>query len=68
MYSADEAWMCGTGVQVAAITKMDHRPIGTGKMGDLVLGLRKAFFDVVNGRNAKYRQWLHPVYAEEAVR
>src|SRR5262245_57509765 len=28
VYIADEAFMCGTGVQVAAIGKVEHRPIG----------------------------------------
>ena len=25
---ADEAFLCGTGVQIAPITRVDHRPIG----------------------------------------
>ena len=33
LYLADEAFFCGTGVQIAAITRVDHRPIGTGTHG-----------------------------------
>ncbi|MEE8163605.1 MAG: branched-chain amino acid transaminase, partial [Anaerolineae bacterium] len=32
LYVADEAFFCGTGVQVAAIATIDHRPVGTGKL------------------------------------
>ena len=32
-YVADEAFFCGTGVQVVAITKVDHRVVGDGRSG-----------------------------------
>ena len=62
LYLADEAFYCGTGAQISAITAVDHRPIGTGKLGDIAARLRKLYFDVVRGRVAKYREWCHPVY------
>ena len=52
------------GVQIAAVTRLDHRPIGTGRMGPVVSGLRELYFDVVRGRVAEYRGWCHPVYAD----
>ncbi|MDW8327223.1 MAG: branched-chain amino acid transaminase, partial [Anaerolineales bacterium] len=67
VYLADELWFCGTGVQVAAITRVDHRPIGNGKMGPVVGELRKLYFDVVRGKVAKYRHWNQPVFVKEAV-
>lgn len=68
LYIADEAFMCGTGVQVAAITKVEHRPIGTGQLGPVTGQLRDLFFDVVSGRVPKYRDWISPVYQSEPVR
>jgi branched-chain amino acid aminotransferase len=65
LYIADEMWLCGTGVQIAAMTKIDHRPVGTGKMGPVVSELRELYFDIVRGRNAKYRHWNTPVYVTE---
>jgi branched-subunit amino acid aminotransferase/4-amino-4-deoxychorismate lyase len=32
VYLADEMFFAGTGVQIAAITKVDHRNVGTGQM------------------------------------
>lgn len=63
LYVAEEAFMCGTGMQIAAVTRVEHRPIGTGQIGKITQALRKVFFDVVNGRHAAYRHWLTPVYA-----
>lgn len=62
VYLADEAFFSGTGVQIAAITRVDHRPIGTGKMGHLVAELRDLYFNVVRGKVPKYRAWNTPVY------
>jgi branched-chain amino acid aminotransferase len=62
LYLADEAFYCGTGAQISAITAVDHRSIGTGKLGDATARLRKLYFDVVRGKVAKYREWCHPVY------
>jgi branched-chain amino acid aminotransferase len=67
LYVADEMWFSGTGVQIAAITRLDHRPVGGGKMGPLVSDLRELYFDVVRGRVAKYRHWNTPVYVTETT-
>ncbi len=62
VYLADEAFFCGTGVQIAAITRVDHRPVGDGNMGPIVNELRDLYFNVVSGRVEKYRDWNTPVY------
>jgi branched-chain amino acid aminotransferase len=69
LYSAEEFFMTGTGVQIAAIVEVDHRPIGDGTTGPIVQQVRDLYFDVVRGRMAKYRHWCTPVYtaAREAV-
>jgi len=68
LFLADEIFMTGTGVQVTVVTKVDHRPVGTGKMGDVARTLRELYFNVVRGRVARYRSFLTPVYTgkEEA--
>jgi branched-chain amino acid aminotransferase len=67
IYLADELWFSGTGVQIVAITRVDHRPIGTGQMGPVVSELRDLFFNVVRGRVPKYRQWCTPVYPTQSA-
>jgi len=62
MYVAEEAFFCGTGVQVAAITRVDHRPIGSGELGPVTRKLRQVYFDVVRGNDPKYREMCVPVY------
>jgi branched-chain amino acid aminotransferase len=68
VYIAEEMMMCGTGMQLAAVTKVEHRNIGTGQMGEMTRTLRDLFFNVVSGRVPKYRDWLDPVYIREGVK
>jgi branched-chain amino acid aminotransferase len=57
VFIAEEMFMTGTAAQVVAITKVDHRPVGTGAMGPITTKLRAVFDDVVRAKNSKYKQW-----------
>jgi branched-chain amino acid aminotransferase len=67
VYVADEAFFCGTGVQVVAITQCDHRDVGAGRMGPVVGALRELYFKTVRGQLDKYRRWCTPVYPPETI-
>ena len=63
---ADEVFLCGTGAQIAAVTRVDYRPIGAGKMGPVVSGLRETLLRRRAGpKRDKYRHWCAPVYSGE---
>lgn len=66
VFVADEAFFCGTGVQVVAIAEVDHRKVGDGKMGPVAKRLRELYFDVVRGRIPRYCDWNVPVYRTKA--
>jgi branched-chain amino acid aminotransferase len=61
LYLADEIFLTGTAAQITAVTRIDHRPIGSGQMGPVTKRLRSLFFNVVRGRSPKYRPWCTPV-------
>ena len=63
LYVAEEAFFCGTGVQIVAIASIDHRTVGTGEMGPIVRRLRDLYFEIARGKNKKYAHWVTPVYA-----
>lgn len=62
LFVADEAFFAGTGMQIVPITRIDHRPVGEGRPGNLTINLTSLYFDIVRGRVAKYRSWCAPVY------
>jgi branched-chain amino acid aminotransferase len=57
VFIAEEVFMTGTAAQIVAATKVDYRPIGSGKMGPITAKLRAVFNDVVHARNPKYLKW-----------
>lgn len=67
LYIADEAFFCGTGVQIVAIASVDHRTVGSGRIGPITRQVRDLYFRIVRGKEPKYMEWLTPVPALEAV-
>jgi branched-chain amino acid aminotransferase len=66
LYIADEAFFTGTAAEVTPIREVDGRQIGAGRRGPVTTKLQKAFFELVNGKNKRYQQWLSPVYGAKA--
>ncbi|MDY0744821.1 branched-chain amino acid transaminase [Paucibacter sp. R3-3] len=58
VYIADEAFFTGTAAEVTPIRELDRIEIGSGSRGPITEKIQSAFFDIVNGRNAKYAEWL----------
>lgn len=61
LYIADEAFLCGTGVQVSPIVEIDHRPIGSGEIGPIGRIVRDRYFEAVRGKLPEYSHWLTPI-------
>jgi branched-chain amino acid aminotransferase len=61
VYIADEAFFTGTAAEVTPIRELDRVQIGEGARGPVTEKIQSAFFDIVNGRNAKYAEWLTKV-------
>lgn len=57
-YIADEAFLCGTGVQLSWASEIDGRLIGDGKIGPITAKIQKLFFSVVRGNEKRYSHWL----------
>ncbi len=58
VYIADEAFFTGTAAEVTPIRDVDNYTIGDGKRGKITQQLQSAYFDVVYGRNPKYKHLL----------
>ena len=58
VYICDEAFFTGTAAEVTPIRELDRIEIGTGKPGPITQKIQAAYFDIVQGRNPKYTEWL----------
>jgi branched-chain amino acid aminotransferase len=64
LYVAAECFFTGTAANIAPILEIDHRPIGTGEIGEITIKLQDLFADVILGRNPKYHDWYYLVSPE----
>lgn len=62
LYIADEIFLVGTGAQVSPVIEVDHRAVGTGKIGELTKRIQSRYFDAVRGKVPAYKHWLTPIY------
>ena len=58
VFIADEAFFTGTAAELTPVKEVDARVIGDGKRGEITKKLQDAYFDVVYGRNEKYKDML----------
>lgn len=62
LYLADEAFLCGSAMEITPIYAIDHYSIGTNKLGEITQSIRLEYFKIVRGMNEKYIEWLTPIY------
>lgn len=61
VYCADEAFFTGTAAEITPIRSLDGRVIGEGRRGPVTAELQKQYFDVVTGKDDRYKKWLEYV-------
>lgn len=60
LYSADEAFLCGTAAEITPVREVDHRVIGEGRRGPITKKLQEEFFKAATGQSPRYKKWLTP--------
>ncbi len=61
LYLADEVFFTGTAAEVTPVVEVDHRDIGSGKVGEITQRLQARYFDVVRGKDNSHPEWHTPV-------
>lgn len=64
LYTADELFFCGTGVEISPIGRVDHVTIGDGTPGPVTKRIQDRFSATVRGKLPEYVSLLTPVPAE----
>jgi branched-chain amino acid aminotransferase len=59
LYTCDEVFLTGTGVQIAEVASIDERAVGgDGADHPVTRELQARYFDAVRGRDPRYASWL----------
>ena len=61
LYLADEAFFCGTAVEITPVRSFDKITVGTGKRGPITEALQQRFFAILRGDHEDSHGWLTPV-------
>ena len=62
LYMADEAFLCGSAMEITPIYTIDRYAIGTGEQGEVTKRLHLTYLDCVRGKLANRMDWLTPIY------
>jgi branched-chain amino acid aminotransferase len=63
LYVADEVFLCGTGLEVTTVVKVDRFTVGSGGAGPITSALRDIYMATTRGENQVHSEWRMPVYA-----
>jgi len=62
LYTCDEAFLCGSAMEVTPILSVDKYVVGNGEAGKITVELHKAYLDAARGKNEKLKDWVTPIY------
>ena len=62
VYMADEAFLCGSAMEITPIYSVDRYQIGDGQEGKVTHDLHVKYLEVVQGKLADKKDWLTAIY------
>lgn len=62
LYTCDEAFLCGSAMEVTPLLSIDKYIIGNGENGVLTEKLHKAYLDAARGLDKEHKNWITPIY------
>lgn len=67
LYLADEAFFCGTAVEITPIRSIDRITVGNGKRGPVTEALQQRFFGILRGELPDTHHWLTPTAGQSSA-
>ena len=62
LYTCDEAFLCGSTMEMTPVLSVDKYVIGNGDTGAITKELHMAYLDVVRGKVEQFKHWVTPIY------
>lgn len=62
LYLGDEAFLCGSAMEITPIYTIDRYKVGTGEQGKVTKELHLTYLDCVRGKLESRKEWLTAVY------
>ena len=62
LYTCDEAFLCGSAMEVTPVLSIDKYIVGNGEAGKITAELHKAYLDAARGMSTNLKDWVTPIY------
>ncbi len=62
LYTCDEAFLCGSAMEVTPVFSVDRYEINGGEAGKITTELHKAYLDAARGFVSELKEWVTPIY------
>lgn len=62
VYMADEAFLCGSAMEITPVYSVDRYQVGNGQEGKVTHKLHVKYIEAVQGRLADRKGWVTPIY------
>ena len=62
LYTCDEAFLCGSAMEMTPVLSVDRYVIGDGETGKITKELHMTYLDVVRGKVEQFKDWVTPIY------
>mgnify|MGYP001279370516 CR=1 FL=1 len=62
LYICDEAFLCGSAIEIEPIINIDGYSIGAGKIGIVTKQIHNLYIKTVSGKLSEYQTWLTEIY------
>lgn len=62
LYACDEAFLCGSAMEVTPVISVDKYLLGNGEAGALTEKIHKLYLDIATGEEKEFISWVTPIY------
>lgn len=62
LYTCDEAFLCGSAMEITPVLTIDKYTVGSGKNGEITEKLHRCYLDVARGIAKDFCEWITPIY------
>ncbi len=62
LYTCDEAFLCGSAMEVTPVLSVDKYIVGNGDAGNITTKLHKTYLDAAMGKIEELKDWVTPIY------
>ena len=62
LYTCDEAFLCGSAMEVTPVLSIDKYVVGDGTVGNITKDIHLTYLSIAKGEVDQYKEWVTPIY------